>query len=453
MRSFLCKPRFVLSSTLLLLGSGLTGLSCGSESSGTGSGGGGSASASTSTGQGSQSSTTGSSSSGGGQSKFNFDCSAPTGAFPKLKLTEIANVKRPMLIIGAPGDDKRLFILGQDGKIWVLLDGKVLGTPFLDISKLVHQPSGGDERGLLGLAFHPDYDKNRRFFVFYTDLSTAGGSSGNQVVAEYAGSDDPNVAKPGVVNVLFTEVDTESNHNGGMLAFSPKDGFLYIGMGDGGGGGDGHGTFGNGQNLATKWGKILRIDVASTPYAIPAGNITEIPAGNPTKGAVVKEIWDYGLRNPWRFSFDACSSDLYIGDVGQMVYEEIDVEPAGAGKKNYGWRLTEGNHDFNPEGYDKTGITPAVDEYAHTGGNCSVSGGYVYRGSAIPGLRGTYFYGDYCSGKIWAFSWKDGVKSPTTELTNDLDSAGTAVVSFGQDNNGEVYVVDLNGPVYRIDAE
>jgi glucose/arabinose dehydrogenase len=358
-----------------------------------------------------------------------------------------------MLIVAAPGDDRRLFILGQGGKISLLLDGQLQPTPFLDITSLVHQPSGGDERGLLGLAFHPDYDRNGRFFVYYTDKSSAGGSTGNQVLAEYARSSDPNVAKPGVVNVLFTEFDNQGNHNGGMLAFSPKDGFLYIGMGDGGGAGDAHGAFGNGQNLATKWGKILRIDVASTPYAIPAGNMTAVPPGNPTTGAVVKEIWDYGLRNPWRFSFDACTSDLYIGDVGQVTYEEIDVEPAGTGQKNYGWRLTEGNHDFNPQGYDKTGITPAVDEYTHTGGNCSVSGGYVYRGSAIPGLRGTYLYGDYCSGRIWAFSWKNGVKSPTTELTTDLGSAGFSVVSFGQDNNGEVYVVSLGGSIYRIDAQ
>jgi glucose/arabinose dehydrogenase len=358
-----------------------------------------------------------------------------------------------MLLIAAPGDDKRLFILGQNGKISLLLDGQLQPTPFLDITTLVHQASGGDERGLLGLAFHPDYDKNGRFFVYYTDRSSAGGSTGNQVLAEYARSADPNLANPNAVNVLFTEFDNEPNHNGGMLAFSPNDGFLYIGMGDGGGGGDGHGTFGNGQNLATKWGKILRIDVSTTPYQIPAGNITAVPAGNPTTGALVKEIWDYGLRNPWRFAFDPCTGDLYIGDVGQGTYEEIDVEAAGTGKKNYGWRLTEGNHDFNPQGYDKSNITPAVDEYQHINNNCSVSGGYVYRGSAIPGLRGTYFYGDYCSGKIWAFSWKNGVKSATIELTADLVSGAASVVSFGQDNNGEVYMVDLSGSIYRIDAE
>jgi glucose/arabinose dehydrogenase len=386
-----------------------------------------------------------------------FDCLAPVGAMPSLRLTEVAkNLELPNFITQSPDDDDRFFILTQKGKILILKGGAVLDKPFLDLSSLVVQPANQDERGLLGLAFHPDYGKNGRFFVYYTDKG-----NNHQVLAEYARGADAETAKPEAVNVLFSEADPEGNHNGGMIAFSPKDGMLYIGMGDGGSAGDPHGAFGNGQNLATKWGKIHRIDVSSTPYKIPPGNMTTVPAGNPTTGAVVPEIWDYGLRNPWRFSFDACTSDLYIGDVGQDFWEEIDVEPAGKGNLNYGWKVMEAAKCFHAlktppdDSCDKSGKVLPVESYLHkssTGANvgCSVTGGYVYRGSAIPALRGTYIYGDYCTGSIWSFAWSAGKKSTTVELTSALGSNGMSIGSFGQDNHGEVYVVDRAGSIYKL---
>ena len=402
---------------------------------------------------------------GGGQS---FDCTAPQGAIPALKLTPVANnMARPILVRSAPGDDERLFVVEQAGRIRIVKNGVLQDKPFLDITDRVHQPGGGDERGLLGLAFHPDYQQNGRFFVFYTDKSNQNGSKGDQNVVELSRADADTATSDangfGIeTKKLFTLLDTESNHNGGMLEFGPTDGYLYIGLGDGGGGGDGHGAFGNGQNLATLWGKILRVDVnvemAPKPYGIPAGNMTAIPAGNPTVGEVEPEIWDYGLRNPWRFWFDPCTSDLYIGDVGQGSWEEVDIEPPGMGNRNYGWRLYEGTHEYNVGNYDTSNITMPVDEYPHTQNGmtigCSISGGVVYRGSAIPGLRGTYFYGDYCSGKVWTFRWDGaaGVIQDKMERTDDLSPTGS-IVSFGQDNLGNVYVVDIAGTVSRVDAE
>ncbi|MEP7121278.1 MAG: PQQ-dependent sugar dehydrogenase [Byssovorax sp.] len=411
----------------------------------------------------------------------NYDCSPPVGVVPALKLTEVANgTSYALFAIPAPGDDTRMFIVSKNGKIWILQgDNNMLPAPFLDISSIVHQPSGmnngvSDERGLLGLAFHPKYAQNGRFFIYYTDQNTANGSSGDQHLAEYKRSaNDPNLADPKEVQSLFVEPDFESNHNGGGLAFSPKDGFLFIGMGDGGGGGDQHGMYGNGQDLSKRWGKMLRLDVdsATKPYGIPPGNMTIIPPEAPPVGSVNPEIWDFGLRNPWRFSFDACTSDLYIGDVGQNKFEEIDVEPAGQGNKNYGWRTTEAAGCYPPlpnpmdETCDKTGITLPVASYSHALG-CSVNGGYVYRGSKIPGLRGTYFYGDYCSGKIWTFSWPADVAMDPA-LTGKLRSEINPVqfVSFGQDNAGEIYVIQHRvydpdpaknlpgGKIFRIEAQ
>jgi glucose/arabinose dehydrogenase len=403
-----------------------------------------------------------------------YDCSAPVGSVPALKLTMVADgLARPVLVKGAPGDNSRVYVLGQKGQIWIIKDGAVLAKPFLDISMIVHQPSAGDERGLLGLAFHPKYAENGRFFVYYTDTLA---SPGDQHLAEYKRSAaDPEVADPTVVQTLFVEPDAEGNHNGGMLEFSPKDGYLYVGMGDGGGSNDNHGTFGNSQNLAMRWGKILRLDVdsATKPYGIPAGNLTMVPPkdpadptklGNPSDPAKLnKEIWDYGLRNPWRFSFDPCTQALYIGDVGQGLHEEIDIEPAGQGNKNYGWRLTEGNADFNVENYSKTGITGPKFAYDHSGkdtplgtqGRCSIAGGYVYRGSAIPGLRGTYLFGDYCSSEIWTLTTTAPYVS-NFQVANASDlmiPGGLVLTSFGQDNLGEVYVTAVDGKVYRIDAK
>lgn len=438
---------FVVCTSLLLV-SGASLSACGGDSNPTGSSG-------TSTGTGASGGGTTTGGSGGGAPQVSYDCSAPDGAIPPLKLTEVSSdIHRPVLLIGSPGDDTRLFVVGQDGNIWIIKDGVKNPTPFLDVSALCVQPVQGDERGLLGLAFHPKYAENGRFFIFYTKKS-----NGHQIIAEYARGADADTANPTEVLKLLDVSDPEGNHNGGMLGFSPADGLLYIGMGDGGGAGDQHGAFGNGQNLGSLWGKLLRIDVdaAQSPYGIPAGNMTSVPAGNPTTDPVKPEIWDFGLRNPWRFSFDLCTNDLYIGDVGQDAFEEIDIESPGEGNKNYGWRVTEGLHCFNPTNCDPNDamFTPPVAEYPHTKG-CSVSGGYVYRGKKIPGLRGAYFYGDYCSGKIWSFSWTKGTMPVPDERTQELQSGSYNIVSFGQDNTGEIYVLHLGGntgKIFRIDAQ
>ena len=437
-------------------GGGETTASAGST--GTGSGGG--AASSSAAGMGGTMGTSGTSGTGGaatatssstgGMPLPGYDCSAAVGSVPPLKLTQVASgIKRPVLLKGAPGDNSRTYVVGQDGKIWIIKNGVVSPTPFLDISADVHQPSSGDERGLLGLAFHPKYDQNGRFFVYYTD--TTNPAAGDQHLAEYKRSaNDPDLADPKEVQTLFVEPDAEANHNGGMIEFSPSDGFLYVGMGDGGGAGDKHPTDGsppgNGQSLDTRWGKLLRLDVdsATKPYGIPAGNM-------PGSG-VTQEIWDYGLRNPWRFSFDACTSDLYIGDVGQGAWEEIDIEPVGQGNKNYGWRRYEGKHCYNPQACDLMDpqFTLPVVDYPH-GPDCSVNGGFVYRGKSIPALRGTYFYGDYCTGNIWTLSWANGTAAAPI-LNADLHAGDKVFSSFGQDNLGEIYVLTLPGVVYRIDA-
>lgn len=363
----------------------------------------------------------------------------PSGPAPALKLTAVASgLDLPVYLTGAPGDANRLFVLEQNGRIRVIQNGALLPTPFLDISDVVQQVSfNGDERGLLGLAFHPEYDQNGRFFVHYTDKAIDHG-----VVVEFHATPGADAADPQPVKTIYAVNATQyGNHNGGQLAFG-QDGFLYIGFGDGGQSND---PDGNGQDINSELGKILRIDPDTYPTPVP-GNLSP---GNP-------HIWDYGLRNPWRFSFDRCNGDLYIGDVGQGAREEVDVEPSGQGLKNYGWDVTEGSlcHE-PPSGCDMTGITPPTVEYSHDFGDCSVTGGYVYRGSQIPNLVGTYFYGDYCSRRVWTFRYDSGSVSEEKEISNDLDSTNTlqALSSFGQDTNGELYVVDLGGTVYRIDAE
>ncbi len=353
---------------------------------------------------------------------------------PHLALTPVASgLSQPLFADAPEGDTTRLYVVEQPGRIRIIENGVLLPTPFLDVSGII---TSGGERGLLGLAFHPQYVTNGRFFVNYTDLD------GNTVIAEYRRSaTDPDVAAPDAARVFFIVVQPFANHNGGMVAFG-ADGLLYIGLGDGGGGGD---PQNNGQNLNTKLGKILRIDVDAYPTP-PAGNIT---GGDP-------DVFDFGLRNPFRFSFDRGTGDLYIGDVGQDRFEEIDLEPRGSGRRNYGWRITEGNHCFNPPtGCDLTGISLPVVEYSHDNG-CSVIGGYVYRGEAIPGLAGRYLYGDFCSNRIWSFV-RDGARiTSEIELTDDLDPGHVlrGITSFGEDAAGEVYVVDGgSGVVFRVDPE
>jgi len=357
---------------------------------------------------------------------------ATPGSVPPLRLSEVARgFDAPLFVTAAPADASRLFVVEQTGRIRVVVSGVVREQAFLDLSGAI---SCCEERGLLGLAFHPDYASDGRFYVNYTD------ADGDTVVAEYARGADADSADPAVRRVLLTVNQPLPTHNGGMLAFGP-DGFLYIALGDGGGVGD---PANNAQRLSTKLGKILRIDVDRHPTP-PPGNVE---GGDP-------DIWDYGLRNPWRFSFDRATGDLYIGDVGQREFEEIDVEARGDGRRNYGWSITEGRHCYErPNGCDLTGLTLPVVEYGHIDG-CAVIGGYVYRGQAIPELTGRYFYGDLCTIRVWTFVYAGGVATDPRELTTDLASDTTvgALTSFGEDAAGELLVVDQRGTVYRIDRE
>ena len=314
----------------------------------------------------------------------------------------------------------RLFIIEKIGRIRIFQDGQLLEQPFLDITDRVG--SGGNEQGFLGFAFHPQYAQNGRFFVNYTN------NNGDTEIARFQVSSDPNSADPNSEVKLIGVDQPFPNHNGGVLAFGP-DGYLYAGLGDGGAAGD---PFGNGQSLDTLLGKILRIDVDSAePYAIPSDN----PFGN--------EIWAYGLRNPWRLSFDKSTDDLYIGDVGQGDWEEIDYLSAGsAGGTNFGWDFREGAHDF--EGGGPGGMIDPVAEYSHQEGDCSVTGGYAYRGS-MPEWNGIYLYGDYCTGLIWGLiRSNDGWQK---QLLFDMD---VTITSFGQDEAGEIYLLSDNGVIYRL---
>jgi glucose/arabinose dehydrogenase len=339
--------------------------------------------------------------------------------------------ERPLLLTNAGDGSGRLFVVDQNGQIWVIENGDTLAAPFLDISGEVG--SQGNEQGLLGLAFDPDYENNGNFYVNYTDLN------GDTVIARFRVSNDVNRADAGSEEVLLQVDQPYSNHNGGNLAFGP-DGYLYAGLGDGGDQGDPHG---NGQSLDTLLGKLLRIDVHSgSPYAIPADN----PYAN---GGGLPEIWAYGLRNPWRFGFDSATGDLYIADVGQDAWEEVDFLPAGtAGGSNFGWNLFEGNHPYQGTPPDGTTFITPVAEYQH-GGRCSITGGYVYRGVALSAWQGVYFYGDYCSGEILGLlQHSDGTWESQLLYALDMN-----ITSFGLDENGELYVVDRNGAIYEFQAQ
>ncbi|MGE5310798.1 MAG: PQQ-dependent sugar dehydrogenase [Nitrospirota bacterium] len=354
----------------------------------------------------------------------------------QIDLQPVASgIANPVAITHAGDGSGRLFITLQAGQL-VIFDGtQVLPTPFLDISSLV---LSGGERGLLSVAFHPNYRDNGVFFVYYTN------TAGDIVIARYSVSANSNVANPTSAGILLTIPHPNfANHNGGQLQFGP-DGYLYIGVGDGGSGGD---PSSHGQSLDTFLGKLLRIDVDdSSPYGIPVNNpFVGVPGALP-------EIWAYGLRNPWRFSFDRSTHDLFIADVGQDSWEEVDFQPASsAGGQNYGWNVMEGNHCFNPpSGCNSTGLTLPILEYAHGPGDsigCSISGGYRYRGTQNPSLTGIYFYGDFCSGRIWGASEQGGGGWTTTE---PVDTA-LSISSFGEDEAGEIYVADYSqGAIYRI---
>lgn len=335
----------------------------------------------------------------------------------------------PIFLTHANDGSGRMFVAEQSGQIRVIQAGVIQPEPFLDLTGIAVE--NAFERGLLGLAFHPDYANNGQFFVNYTD------PNGNTVVARYMVSADPNRAEAASAQVLLQIDQPFRNHNGGDIAFGP-DGYLYIGMGDGGSAGD---PQGNGQKLNTLLGKLLRIDVNVEPYAVPGDN----PFVN--SAAAKPQIWAYGLRNPWRFSFDRATGDLYIGDVGQGDWEEINFQPAGsAGGENYGWVLYEGQHPY--AGGSSEGLTFPVAEYSHALGGCSVTGGYVYRGPSLPELNGIYFFGDYCNGMIWSLYRAEDQTWTSDVFTNTTFN----ISSFGEDEAGELYVVDHNGAIYRLVA-
>ncbi len=319
-----------------------------------------------------------------------------------------------------------LFVVEQPGTIRVYNQGTLQAQPFLDIRDWVRF---GGERGLLSVAFHPQYAENGRFFVNYTRRT-----DGATVIAEYRVSDDPNAADRASERVLLVIDQPFANHNGGQLQFGP-DGMLYIGMGDGGSGGD---PLGHGQNLNTLLGALLRIDVdGGEPYVIPADN-PFVDRANARD-----EIWAYGLRNPWRFSFDRCNGRLFLADVGQNLWEEVDLIEQGG---NYGWNIMEGAHCFEPPvGCRTEGLELPIAEYDHSLG-CSITGGYVYRGTQIENLIGRYVFGDFCSGRIWTLTPSGAGNWTMQEL---LDTR-LSISSFGEDEQGELYVVDLNGAVYRV---
>jgi len=331
-----------------------------------------------------------------------------------------ANLDNPIYVTHA--GDERLFIVLQEGRIIIRKNGALLPTNFLDINGLVRCCG---EEGLLGLAFEPNYATTGRFYVYYTN------NSGDQVIARYSvSSGNPDVANPASAQVVLTiPHPNNGNHNGGWIGFGP-DGHLYAGVGDGGGGGDPDCT---GQNPNELRGKLLRLGVTGqTTYTIPAGNVftaTQRP-----------EVWAYGLRNPWRNSFDRQTGDLYVGDVGQQQWEEVSFVPSGsAAGTDFGWSTYEGTRSYNNPCPNKTtGVKMPFAEYNHSLG-CSVTGGYVYRGSRFAFLSGAYFFGDFCSGRIWA-SWVPTATSPfTTALIKDTDYT---IASFGEDANGELYLVD-----------
>lgn len=359
-------------------------------------------------------------------------CGSATIAMPQVQLQLlVAGLAQPVYVTHAGDGSGRLFIVEQGGVIRIFKNGSLLTTPFLNITSRV---ISGGEQGLLSVAFHPSYETNGRFFVNYT--APGGGAAGKSVIAEYrVSAGNPDVADLSE-RVLLEVPDPFSNHNGGLNKFGP-DGYLYIGLGDGGSGGD---PQNNGQSLNTLLGKLLRINVdGAQPYAIPSDNPFVGVTG--ARG----EIWAYGLRNPWRFSFDHCNNRLFLADVGQNAWEEVDLIQRGG---NYGWRIMEGAFCFNPPlGCNTTGLQMPIAAYDH-GQGCSVTGGYVYRGTASPILIGRYLFADYCSGRL--FELRE--TNPNLWTTRELAQTGLTISSFGEDQNRELYIVHHGGSIHRVTA-
>ena len=345
-----------------------------------------------------------------------------------LTLERVAIGLSDPLYLTAPPGDPRLFVVEQTGRIRIVKAGRLLRTPFLDLTDRVR--SGG-EQGLLSVAFHPRHAVNGFLYVNYTDRR------GDTRVVRYTVGRDPDRADPASAKLILTVEQPFANHNGGLVMFGP-DGMLYVGMGDGGSGGDPHG---HGQNRATLLAKMLRLDVnRGDPYALPRDNPFVGRAG--MRG----EIWAYGLRNPWRFCFDPPSGMLYIADVGQNRWEEIHVAPADRAGLDYGWNVMEGNHCYRSADCDRSGRVAPVVEYGHDDG-CSITGGFVYRGRRMPDLVGHYFYADYCHGWIRSFMLENGLVTAHREWRG---LAARQVTSFGQDASGELYICASDGTVHRL---
>ena len=354
----------------------------------------------------------------------------PPEGLGSLHLLPVAgSYSNPLYLTAPVGDTARLFVVEQAGTIRIVQHGQALATPFLDITGRV---GSGGERGLLSMAFHPSYSTNGSFYVNYTDLN------GDTHVERFkVSAADSNVADTASHKLILFVRQPYPNHNGGLVMFGP-DGMLYIGMGDGGSGGD---PQNRAQNPDSVLGKLLRIDVdGGNPYAIPTGNPYKNGGGAP-------EVWALGLRNPWRFSFDPPSGLLYIADVGEVSWEEVDVEPASQPELNYGWRIMEGAHCFNPNPCSSAGLILPRIEYSHADG-CAVMGGFVYRGALSPALVGEYFFSDLCGGWLRSFTFSNHAVTTRTLWTPDVGLSSPH--SFGQDARGEIYVVDGAGTVYRI---
>lgn len=348
--------------------------------------------------------------------------------------TVVEGLDNPIYVANAGDGSGRLFAVEQPGFVLVIEDGEINNTPFLDVTELVPSiviQARYTEQGLLGLAFHPDFADNGQFFVNYSD------SDGNTVIERYTVmADDPNRADMSSAEQIMFYEQPLDNHNGGQLAFG-ADGMLYIGTGDGGGAGD---PLLNGQNPATIHGAILRVDVSESPFAIPDDNPFVDEDG------FLPEIWMFGLRNPWRFSFDRLTGDLYIADVGQEMWEEVNyVSVDEAGGQNFGWNTFEGFETYNVETETVGETTDPIAVYDHSQG-CSVTGGYVYRGDALPELNGVYFYGDYCNGNVFA-AYIDDDGEWQSELFMETEFV---ISSFGEDDDGELLLVDYKGVIYRL---
>ncbi len=376
----------------------------------------------------------------------------------QIAVLKIADVPTKSLYITQPNDEKSLlFVLNQKGKIFILKDEKLLKKPFLDITDRVHGSlTPGSEEGLLGLAFHPNYSENGYFYISYVNKEDT------SIVSRFSVSSNIEIADKASEKVLLKVEQPFENHNGGHLAFSPKDGMLYIGLGDGGKNND---PYNNSQNLNTLLGSILRINVDSgDPYSIPVDN--------PFYGQKNKkgEIFCYGLRNPWRFSFDRLTNDLIIGDVGQNKWEEVNWNTWNEAKgANYGWKIMEGNHCFDTEEFcDTSGLIMPIHEYPNNAAyihilmgmdesettGCSVTGGYVFRGNIESSFYGAYIFGDYCTGRIWAFNKKGNRRSNFKNIRKELKKSSNdlplIISSFGEDSSGKLYVVDYSGSIFKL---